>query len=117
MQFLMLTYVSEEGAAHYEQQSDEERAAGIAEHEAWFGANAGVIRGGHELAWPRRVGRIRADQQLKIMDGPFAETKEALGGVIILEADSLEQAAGIAAGWPSLRLYPGASVEVVPTTE
>jgi hypothetical protein len=113
----MLTYVSEEGAELYERQTPEERDAGEAEHMAWFGANAGAIKGGHELAWPRRVGRIRADQQLKILDGPFAETKEALGGVIVLEASSLEEAGAIASGWPSLRLYPGASIEVVPILE
>jgi len=34
------------------------------------------------------------------LDGPFAETKEAVGGFDILECDSLEEAVEIAAGHP-----------------
>jgi hypothetical protein len=34
------------------------------------------------VALPRRTGRIADDQQSVILDGTFAETKEALGGVI-----------------------------------
>lgn len=107
MQLLMLTYVSEEGAALWEAQTQEVRKAGEAEHQSWFEANAASIRGGYQLAWPRRVGRIRQDRQLSVLDGPFAETKEALGGVIVLEADSMEAASEMAAKWPSLWLYLG----------
>jgi hypothetical protein len=35
-----------------------------------------------------------------VSDGPFAETKEAVGGFDILECDSLEEAVEIAAGHP-----------------
>ena len=35
-----------------------------------------------------------------VTDGPFAETKEAVGGFDILECDSLEDAVEIAAGHP-----------------
>jgi len=70
-------------------------------------------------SWPGRggPGRIADDQQLVILDGPFADTKEALGGVIVLEAESFEAACEIARTWPSLRIYPGAKVEVVPVSE
>ncbi len=117
MQFLMLTYVGEAGSDVYERQTDDERLAGRMAHVAWFEANGPALRGGHELAWPRRVGRIGDDRQLTYLDGPFAETKEALGGVIVLEAATLEEAAGIAATWPSLGMYPGARVEVIPVAE
>ena len=43
-------------------------------------------------------------------DGPFAETKERLGGYYLVEADSIEDAAKLAAKIPSARL--GGSVEV-----
>jgi hypothetical protein len=117
MQFLMLTYVSEAGSDAYERQTEEERQAGRMEHVAWFQENGSVIKGGHELAWPRRVGRIGADRQMTFLDGPFAETKEALGGIIVLDAASLEEATRIASGWPSLGMYPGAWVEVIPVSE
>jgi hypothetical protein len=36
-------------------------------------------------------------------DGPFAETKEQLGGYYLIEADSIEAATAIAAGIPGAR--------------
>jgi hypothetical protein len=114
MKFLMLTYVSEAGAAAYEAASEAQREADRADHNEWFGRNGPSLRGGYELAWPRKTGRIADDQQLVVLDGPFADTKEALGGVIVLEADALEAACEIARTWPSLRIYPGAKVEVIP---
>jgi hypothetical protein len=47
-----------------------------------------------------------------VADGPFAESKEAIGGYFLIEADSLEHAIEIARGWPILEY--GASVEVRP---
>jgi hypothetical protein len=48
-------------------------------------------------------------------DGPFAETKEHLGGYYLVEADSIDAAAEIAARIPSARL--GGSIEVRPIVE
>ena len=117
MTYLMLTYVSEAGVAVYDEITPEQQEVDRVEHLKWFEQNGAALRGGYELAWPRRTGRIAADQQLVMLDGPFADTKEALGGVIVLEADSLEAACEIARTWPSLRLYPGAKVEVLPVGE
>lgn len=44
-------------------------------------------------------------------DGPFVETKELIGGYMILDAESLEQAIEIARGCPGL-VRPGSGVEV-----
>ena len=44
-------------------------------------------------------------------DGPFAETKEQLGGFYLIEAADLDQAASIAAGIPAARF---GSIEVRP---
>jgi hypothetical protein len=117
MTFLMFTYVSEAGVAAYDEISPERQEADRIEHMKWFEQNGPVLRGGYELAWPRRSGRIAGDQQLVVLDGPFADTKEALGGVIVLEAESLEAACEIARTWPSLGMYPGAKIEVVPVGE
>jgi hypothetical protein len=53
------------------------------------------------LAPPRPTCSVRVDDgKAMVSDGPFAETKEAVGGFDILECDSLEEAVEIAAGHP-----------------
>ncbi len=54
--------------------------------------------------------RIRNDK-LAVTDGPFAETKETLGGFFLIEATDLNEAIHIAAKWPSARL---GSIEIRP---
>jgi hypothetical protein len=54
--------------------------------------------------------RIRDDEQL-VTDGPFAETKEQLGGFFLIEADSDEEARGWAGRIPAARY---GSIEVRP---
>ena len=48
-------------------------------------------------------------------DGPFAETKEGLGGFFLLEADNLDDAIAFAARIPAARM--GGAVEVRPLVE
>jgi hypothetical protein len=56
---------------------------------------------GDQLAPPRRARSVRVRGGKPIVtDGPFTETKEAVGGFDIVEADSLEEAVEIAAGHP-----------------
>lgn len=57
--------------------------------------------------------RVREGQQLAT-DGPFAETKEQLGGYYLIEAANLDQAIGIAARIPSART---GTIEVRPLAE
>ena len=52
--------------------------------------------------------------KLSVTDGPFAETKEVLGGFCIIEARDLNEAIQLASKWPSLRI---SSVEVRPIDE
>ena len=54
--------------------------------------------------------RVR-DGKMSSTDGPFAETKEHLGGFILIEASDMEEAKRIAAGIPLARL---GSIEVRP---
>lgn len=54
--------------------------------------------------------RVR-DGNLSTTDGPFAETKEQLGGVFLIDARDLNEAIQIAAGWPSARI---GTIEVRP---
>ena|SRR5436190_964534 len=57
-----------------------------------------------------RTVRVR-NGKLSITDGPFAETKEILGGFFLINASDLNEAMQIAANWPSARL---GSIEVRP---
>jgi len=54
------------------------------------------------------------DGQLLTTDGPFAETKEQLGGFFLIEAKDLDEAIAIAAEWPSARI---GSIEVRPVLD
>ncbi len=49
--------------------------------------------------------------RLSMTDGPFAETKETLGGFFLIEARDLNEAIQVASRWPSARL---GSIEVRP---
>jgi hypothetical protein len=61
----------------------------------------GVWLTGDQLAPPRRARSVRVrDGKTLVTDGPFAETKEAIGGFDLLECGSLEEAVEIAATHP-----------------
>jgi hypothetical protein len=56
---------------------------------------------GDQLATPRRGRSVRVRGGKKLVtDGPFAETKEAVGGFDLLDCGSLEEAVEIAASHP-----------------
>ena len=52
--------------------------------------------------------------KLSVTDGPFAETKEQLGGFFLIDARDLNEAIQVASRWPSARL---GSIEVRPIEE
>jgi hypothetical protein len=72
----------------------------------------GAIKGGNALqpTPTARTVRVRDGKSL-VIDGPFAETKEQLGGFYLVEARDAEEAAGIAAKIPGAR---HGSIEVRP---
>ena len=61
----------------------------------------GIWQTGDQLTPPRRARSVRVRGGKKMVtDGPFAETKEAVGGFDLLECGSLEEAVEIAATHP-----------------
>ena len=71
------------------------------------------IKGGAQLQPPDTATTVRVqDGRTLTTDGPFAETKEALGGYYLFEADDLDAAIELAARIPAARL--GGAVEVRP---
>ena len=79
---------------------------------AWFeGLNQrGTVKGAQPLSAQGRT--ISGANGRFVVDGPFTETKEAVGGYLVLQADSLEEAIEVARTNPALRY--GVSVEVRP---
>lgn len=62
-----------------------------------------------------RTGKTVVGKARKVNDGPYAETKEVIGGFSIIEAKDIDEAARIASGCPVLE--GGGSVEVRPVLE
>lgn len=66
-------------------------------------AKAGVMRGGAELKPTTTATSVRfGNGKPRTMDGPFAETKEQLGGYYIIEVDNIEQAIDWAEKMPGM---------------
>jgi len=81
---------------------------------AYMGAmgGAGVMRGGQGLMPPAMATTLRiADGEWQVEDGPFADTKELLGGFVVIEVDDLDAALAWAARAPCAA---AGSVEVRP---
>ena len=69
----------------------------------------------HALQGARTASTVRVrNGTLSVTDGPFAETKEQIGGFFLIEAGSLQEAIDVAANWPSARI---GSIEVRPIEE
>jgi hypothetical protein len=92
----------------------EEERAMMAEYRAFFdqATAAGVVEGGDRLrpTSTATVVRVR-DGETLTTDGPYADTKEQLGGYFILKCADLDEALGWAAKIPGAR---HGSIEVRP---
>ncbi|QSA97888.1 YciI family protein [Methylococcus sp. EFPC2] len=76
---------------------------------------SGYLIATHALQSIRTAATVRQrNGKLSVTDGPFAETKEHLGGFFLVEAQDLNEAIRIASRWPSARL---GSIEVRPIEE
>ena len=94
--------------------SEDEQKAIPADYKA-INETPGVTPG-EWLSPPTAATTIRLDEGAAVTtDGPFAETKEALGGYFMFEGESLEAAIAVAAKVPALRF--GGAVEVRPIVE
>jgi len=111
MQYLLLMYANE---ADWDSMPGDTSSAMIAE----FGAfTQGIIASGHykggnrlDLVSKATTVRVR-DGKRSVTDGPFAETKEQLGGYYLVEAADLDEAIELAGRIPGARI---GSVEIRP---
>ena len=98
MQYLLLIYEDEK---RFEQDYSTEE---LAEYRAFGEKNQSAIKGGHALQPTATAKSVRVRHgEVTTTDGPFAETKEQLGGFYLVEANSVDEAAKIAAGIPGAR--------------
>ena len=114
MKYILLIYGDEK---EWESLSPEEMQKVYAEHGAYAQAmeKAGVMRGGYELKPVSTATTLRfTGGKPTTFDGPFAETKEQLGGYYVIEARDLNEAILVAAQIPGARI---GCVEVRPIAE
>ncbi len=98
----------------WEKLSEDEQKAVYAEYQA-INENPGVTTG-NRLSPPETATTVRVeDGKTLTTDGPFVETKEALGGFFIFEGDDLDAAIEVASRVPAARM--GGWVEVRPIVE
>jgi hypothetical protein len=91
--------------------SDERRA--IVEQHLAYGAllrGRGAYVASEALAGPESAAVVRPGSNPLVTDGPFAETKEAIGGFYLVECGSRDEALELAAQVPQ---SPGVAVEVL----
>ena len=103
MQYLLLIYGNE---AYWGTLSEKEQGQVMQEYMDFTKiiAQSGHLRGGNELHPTSRATTVRVrDKKRMVTDGPFAETKEQLGGYYLIEAKDLDEAVAIAARIPSVR--------------
>lgn len=90
-----------------------ERQALMAPVMKWFEKHGSKMRGGHQLQPDRTATTVRFDNgKPVIVDGPFIEGKETIGGYAEIEVKDLDEALAIAKEWPT-----GGPVEVRPIIE
>ncbi|MFL6250844.1 MAG: YciI family protein [Actinomycetes bacterium] len=117
MKYLILIYSNPASREIWEGFSDDQRAEGYRYYAALTEelAAAGELIVSEALADPSLTTRVTVrDGQTLTSDGPFAETKELLGGFFLLECESHERAVEIAARVPEAEL---GLVEVRPVLE
>src|SRR5574341_2546581 len=75
----------------------------------------GHFVGGEALQCPQNATTLRFQNgKVSVIDGPYAETKEQLGGILILEAKDLNHAILLMSKHPGVR---GGSFEIRPTED
>lgn len=117
MRYVLMNWVHPDDVAAWEGWSEEQKQADVQRHIEWFERHREHIAGGEELDDVRTVKTLRPGRQgegIVITDGPYVESKEILGGFVIIDAADLREALAIAADWPSLETLPNSTVQLHP---
>jgi len=111
MKYMLLIYLEENAMSEAERNHCYVESAQLAQNlhsSGQFLATAPL----HPVATATSV-RVREGKRL-VTDGPFAETREQLGGFFLIDAPNLDEAIGIAARIPGARI---GTVEIRPVIE
>lgn len=111
MRYMLLIYLDEQALSETEREDCYAESAQFA-HQLNSSGNYLAAAPLHPTSTATSV-RVRESKRL-VTDGPFAETREQLGGYFLVEAKDLDEAIGIAAGIPGARL---GTVEIRPVME
>lgn len=101
-----------DGPETHQHLSPAERAQLTKKWNDWYDglARSGKVQHGHPLGLEGRV--VSGVRGLSVIDGPYAESKEAVGGYLFLTVADIDEATEIAKGCPGLSV--GLIVEVRP---
>ncbi|MFI5273015.1 MAG: YciI family protein [Ktedonobacterales bacterium] len=112
MRYALLIYTNEVADS---QASPQEQAAGMAGYQAFGEQFKDKIGGGDALLPTSSATTVRVrDGKTLATDGPFAETKEQLGGFYLVTCDNLDEAIQIASRIPGAQ---NGEIEVRPVME
>ncbi len=101
MQYILLLHVDESGWTRLSKAQQEQ---GIAAYMAYSEAltKAGVLLGTNRLQPSSAAATVRiTDGKTRVLDGPYADTKEQLGGIYIIDVPDLDAALSWAARCPA----------------
>jgi hypothetical protein len=86
----------------------------------WFEKHGAVMTNmGAELQGPQTATSVKSSPnggEPVVVDGPFSEAKENIGGFSIIDVPDLDAAIAIVKEWPSLQL-PGVAIEIRPIVD
>lgn len=101
MQYLLMIYGNEAGMAAASKDQIGQMSAAYAAYAEAMG-KAGVVLGGNRLRPSSEATTVRVkDGKTQVLDGPYADTKEQLGGYYLIDAPDLDAALSWAARCPS----------------
>lgn len=104
MEYMILIYGDEKAWANLNERELKDAYASYMAYSKEL-TDAGVIRGGSELHPVSTAGTVRVrGGKVLTTDGPFAETKEQLGGYYLIEAGNLDEAIRWAAKCPGAKM-------------
>jgi hypothetical protein len=117
MKYMLLTYLDEKAWMSLSPEEQKRQMDECAPHVQKLVANKKLLGGAplHPTSTATTV-RVRDGKKL-LTDGPFAETREQLGGYTIIDAKELDEALAIASGFFGASANSVATIEVRPIVE
>lgn len=114
MKYVLLFVGTREDQDLWDKMTPEQIQATMGGAGEWFEkySRSGKVVGGEQLQGYKTVTTVKSDNQKRVViDGPFIESKEVIGGFAIVEVEDHAEAVEMAKAWP------GGPVEIWPAVE